>query len=113
MRFREIFSARRCRFCKRDKEQAEQEQVALGMVCPTDQCVFQAHITAAVKEAWKAELLSFKLSTEDVLEGETIHISWQTKNCASASITEYGEVAVSGTSRWRRRRGCGRSSLTS
>jgi len=69
----------------------------VGMACPTDQCAFQAHITAAVREAWKAELLSFKLSTEDVLEGEAIHISWQTKNCASASITDYGEVAVSDT----------------
>jgi len=41
-------------------------------------------------------VLSFKLSTEDVLEGEAITISWQTKNCVSASITDYGEVAVSG-----------------
>jgi len=97
MRFREIFSPRRCRFCKRKKDQAEREQVERASVCPTDQCAFQAHITAAVREAWKAELLSFKLSTEDVLEGETITISWQTKNCASASITDYGEVAVSGT----------------
>jgi hypothetical protein len=96
MRFREIFSPRRCRFCKRKKDQAEQEQVALGSVCPTDQCAFQAHITAAVREAWKIELLSFKLSSEDVLEGEAIKISWQTKNCSSASITDYGEVSVSG-----------------
>jgi len=96
MRFREIFSPRRCRFCKRKKDQAEREQVERGSVCPTDQCAFQAHITAAVREAWKAEVLSFKLSTEDVLEGEAITISWQTKNCVSASITDYGEVAVSG-----------------
>jgi hypothetical protein len=97
MWIREVFSARRCRFCKRKKDQAEKEQVERGSVCPTDQCAFQAHITAAVREAWKVELLSFKLSSAEVLEGETIHISWQTKNCASASITDYGEVAVSDT----------------
>jgi len=71
--------------------------VGRGSVCPTDQCAFQAHITAAVREAWKLELLSFKLSSEDVLAGEAIIVSWQTKNCASVSITDYGEVALFGT----------------
>jgi len=96
MWIREVFSARRCRFCKRKKDQAEQEQVAQGMVCHTDQCVFQAHIEAAVREAWKVELLSFELSSEDVLEGASITVSWQTKNCTRASITDYGEVPASG-----------------
>lgn len=98
MRFREVFSPRRCRFCKRDREQAKQEQVAKGEVCGCgEQCPFQAYITAAVKEAWKAELLSFNLSSEDVLEGEAIRVSWQTKNCARVSITDHGEVSASGT----------------
>jgi hypothetical protein len=72
--------------------------VAKGEVCGGgERCPFQAYITAAVKEAWKAELLSFDLSSEDVLEGEAIRISWQTKNCARISITDYGEVPASGT----------------
>lgn len=96
MRVREVFSPRRCRFCKRGKEQAKQEQIAKAEVCP-EQCQFDAYITAAVKEAWKAELLSFKLSSEDVLEGEAVTVSWQTNNCARASITDFGEVPASGT----------------
>jgi hypothetical protein len=98
MRIIERFSPRRCRFCKRGKEEAKQEQVAKGEVCP-EQCQFNAYITAAVQEAWKAELLRFELSSEDVFEGEAITVSWQTKNCARASITDYGEVPASGTVR--------------
>ena len=98
MRFREIFSARRCWFCKRDKEEAKQEQVIKGEVCDSGgQCPFLAYITAAVKEAWKAELLSLDLSSEDLLEGEGIRVSWLSKNCASVSITGHGQVPVSGT----------------
>jgi hypothetical protein len=98
MRITEVFSPRRCRFCKRGKEQAKQEQVAEGRVCGGgERCPFRAYITAAVKEAWKAELLSFDLSSEDVLEGEAIMISWQTKNCSGVSITDYGVVPASGT----------------
>jgi hypothetical protein len=96
MRIREVFSPRRCRFCKRGKEQAKLEQVAKGEVCP-EQCQFNAYITATVKEAWKAELLSFELSSEVVFEGEAVTVSWQTKNCVRASITDYGEVPASGT----------------
>lgn len=95
MRITEVFPPRRCRFCKRTKEQAKQEQVAKGEVCP-EQCQFNAYITTAVKEAWNAELLSFKLSSEDVFEGEAVTVSWQTKNCAGASITDFGEVPASG-----------------
>jgi len=54
-------------------------------------------MTAAVKEAWKAELLSFDLSSEDVLEGDAITVSWQTKNCARVSITDHDELPASGT----------------
>lgn len=98
MRITELFSPRNCWFCHRKKEQAKQEQVAKGEVCGGgERCPFRAYITAAVKEAWKAELLSFDLSSEDVLEGEAITISWQTKNCAHVSITGYGEVPASGT----------------
>jgi hypothetical protein len=97
MRIREVFSPRRCWFCKRNKEQAKQEQVAKGEVCGSgEQCPFQTYITAAVKEAWKVELLSLDLSSEDVLEGEAVRVSWQTKNCVRASITDYGEVPASG-----------------
>src|SRR5690348_5107684 len=95
MRFREIFSARRCRVCKRKKEQARQEQVERGKGCDIE-CPFDAYITAAVREVSKVELLSFELSSEDVLEGEAITISWETKNCVRAEITDYGEVSVSG-----------------
>jgi hypothetical protein len=97
MRIIERLSPRRCWFCKRNKEQAKQEQVVKGEVCPGGQCPFQAYITAAVKDAWKAELLSLDLSSEDVLEGEEVRVSWQTKNCASVSIADYGEVPASGT----------------
>jgi hypothetical protein len=97
MRIREVFSPWRCRFCKRGKEQAKQEQIARGEVCGSgEQCPFEAYITAAVREARKAELLSFDLSSEDVLEGEEFRVSWQTKNCAHVSITDYGEVPASG-----------------
>lgn len=96
MRIKEIFSPRRCRVCHRGKEQAKQEQVANGEVCPIEQCPFHAYITAAVREERKAELLSFDLSSEDVFEGEAIRVSWQTKNCAGVSITDFGEVPVSG-----------------
>jgi hypothetical protein len=97
MRISEIFSPRRCRVCKRGKEQAKQEQVVRGVGCDTEQCPFHAYITGAIREGRKAELLSFALSSEDVLEGETIRVSWQTKDCARVSITDYGEVPASGT----------------
>jgi hypothetical protein len=98
MRIIELFSPRRCRFCKRGKEQAKQEQVVRGELCPGgEQCPFQAYIDGAIREAWKAELLSFDLSSEDVLEGEAIRVNWQTKNCASVSISDYGDVPPSGT----------------
>lgn len=98
MRIIELFSPRRCRFCHRKKEQAKQEQVVKGEVCGSgEQCPFRAYIAGAIREAWKAELLSFDLSSEDVLEGEAIRVSWQTKNCARVSISDYGEVPASGT----------------
>jgi len=70
--------------------------VVKGDVCGIEQCPFHAYITTAIREEWKAELLSFDLSSEDVLEGDAIRVSWQTKNCARVSITDYGEVPASG-----------------
>lgn len=70
--------------------------MARGEVCPGEQCPFHAYIAAAIREERKAELLSFDLSSEDVFEGEAIRVSWQTKNCALVSITDYGEVPASG-----------------
>lgn len=65
--------------------------------CGVEQCPFRSYISEAIKEAQKIELLSFDLSKEEVLEGETIQVSWRTRNCKSVSISNYGAVGTSGT----------------
>jgi hypothetical protein len=97
MRLSQIFSPRRCQVCKRHKEQAKHEQVTKREACGIEQCPFHSYITGAIRAELKVELLSFDLSSEDVLEGDSIQVSWLTKNCKGVSITGYGVVPESGT----------------
>lgn len=87
---------RRCNVCKRYKEQARQEQIGMLETCGIEHCPFHSYIREAIREVQKAELLYFYISKDEVLEDETIQVSWQTKNCKSVSISNYGEVDASG-----------------
>lgn len=90
---------RKCNVCRRPKSRAIGEQVDKLSSCGVEQCPFHEDIFLAIREEQKAELLEFNFSKSEALEGSFIYITWQTKNCKSVSITNYGEVELSGQKR--------------
>lgn len=90
---------RKCNVCRRSKSRAIGEQVEKLSACGVEQCPFHEDVFLAIREAQKVELLAFNLSKSEVLEGTFINISWETKNCKSVSIANYGEVELSGQKR--------------
>jgi len=93
----EKMPAVRCTICKRLKETARDEQIEKQETCGIGYCYFHSYISEAIRELQRLVLLSFEVSEDQILEGETIRVSWQTRNCKRAYIVGYGEVEPSGT----------------
>lgn len=96
--FQRVFP-KKCNVCRRPKSRAIDEQVERLLSCGVEQCPFHEDIFSAIRQFQKAELIEFTLSKTEVLEGSYIYITWKTKNCKSVSITNFGNVELSGQKR--------------
>lgn len=96
MRFKRTSFQRRCNICRRSKSEAIAEQLSRKKVCDPEACPFYSAIRDAIYEAERPRLLRFDISHEEILEGETIHLNWETVNCKSVRISNVGQVEASG-----------------
>jgi hypothetical protein len=85
---------RRCPACKRTLQQAIDEQLSSQRGCPLEHCAFKAEIQQAILESKTPEVILWNVDRTEILETETITLSWEVLYAKRIAISGLGEVPL-------------------
>jgi hypothetical protein len=85
---------RRCPACKRTLQQALNEQIDSQRNCPLEHCAFKAEIRQAILESKTPEVILSHLDKTQILENESITLSWEVLYAKRITILELGEIPL-------------------
>ena len=86
----------RCTYCKRTLSAASKEQVEKQEVCPTNRCMFRKEIENAILLSKTPELIQFSIDKTEILDTETIKLSWELLNVKNCSLKGFGKIQAKG-----------------
>lgn len=85
---------RRCPACKRTLQQAVNEQLDSQRNCPLEHCAFKAEIRQAILESKTPEVILWNLDKTQILETESITLSWEVLYAKRITISGLGEIPL-------------------
>lgn len=85
---------RRCPACKRTLQQAVNEQLDSQRNCPLEHCAFKAEIRQAILESKTPEVIFWNIDKTQILENESITLSWEVLYAKRITISGLGEIPL-------------------
>lgn len=85
---------RRCPACKRTLNQVVNEQLDSQRNCPLEHCAFKVEIRQAILESKTPEVILWNLDKTQILENESIILSWEVLYAKRIIISGLGEIPL-------------------